>query len=332
MSQWRLRWKRFLGFSQLLNKVSGSWFGLGLPKFRYFRGMRLKFSNGWNVVMGALFLTVGAMVSCSEELPPVIMTEEEKPLLDTFYIGSVPAASVKKVLLFDVTGVRCNNCPKAAVLAKNLASSNSGRVEVVALYPKTPMSLTFPWAGFDTMSTIEAEQIATAMGGITSLPLGAVDQVAFNGSKLLNTSDWGAAVTAQLAKTSPFNLSVKSTWKSTDGKSRVEIKAVANSAISSNYKWVVAITENGVKSKQSDQDAPGGMVDDYEHEHALRGVVGSTLGSDINSAAVSAGYVREKHFYLVPKAKWVAANCDVVVWIYDADTKEVVQVEKVALK
>jgi hypothetical protein len=300
--------------------------------FSYFRGMRLNFSRSFLFSLGLLLTGMVGLISCSEELPPVIMTEEEKPLLDTFYIGSVPAASVKKVLLFDVTGVRCNNCPKAAVLAKNLASSNSGRVEVVALYPKTPMSLTSPWAGFDTMSTIEAEQIATAMGGITSLPLGAVDQVAFNGSKLLNTSDWGAAVTAQLAKTSPFNLSVKSIWKSADGKSRVEIKAVANSAISWNYKWVVAITENGVKSKQSDQDAPGGMVDDYEHEHALRGVVGSTLGSDINTTAVSAGYVREKHFYLVPKAKWVAANCDVVVWIYDANTKEVVQVEKVSLK
>ncbi len=301
-------------------------------EFSYFRGMRLNFSRSFLLSLGLLLTGMVGLISCNEELPPVIMTEEEKPLLDTFYIGSVPAASVKKVLLFDVTGVRCNNCPKAAVLAKNLAASNSGRVEVVALYPKTPMSLTFPWAGFDTMSTIEAEQIATAMGGITSLPLGAVDQVAFNGSKLLNTSDWGAAVTAQLAKTSPFNLSVKSTWKSADGKSRVEIKAVANTAISSNYKWVVAITENGVKSKQSDQDAPGGMVDDYEHEHALRGVVGSTLGSDINTTAVSAGYVREKHFYLVPKAKWNASNCDVVVWVYNADTKEVVQVEKVSLK
>jgi hypothetical protein len=260
------------------------------------------------------------------------MTAEEKPLLDTFYVGSVPSASVKKVLLFDVTGVRCNNCPKAAVLAKNLASSNSGRVEVVALYPKTPMSLTFPWAGYDTMSTSEAEIIATAMGGITSLPLGAVDQVAFNGSKLLNTSDWGAAVTAQLAKTSPINITLNSTWKTADGKARVEIKAVANTALTANYKWVVAITESGVKSKQSDQDAPGGMVDDYDHEHALRGVVGSTLGSDINTTAVSAGYVREKHFYVVPKAKWNAANCDVVVWVYNADTKEVVQVEKVALK
>lgn len=292
----------------------------------------MNFSNGLMFYWGLLFSGMMGLVGCSEELPPVIMTAEEKPLLDTFYIGSVPSAAVKKVLLFDVTGVRCNNCPKAAVLAKSLASSNSGRVEVVALYPKTPMSLTYPWSGFDTMSTIEADQIATAMGGITSLPLGAVDQVAYNGSKLLNISDWGAAVTAQLAKTSPINISIKSVWKSADGKARVEIKAFANAALTANYKWVVAITESGVKSKQSDQDAPGGVVDDYDHEHALRGVVGSALGSDINTAAVSAGYVREKHFYVVPKAKWNAANCDVVVWVYNADTKEVVQVEKVALK
>ena len=292
----------------------------------------MNFSNGLVFTLGLLFTGMMGLVACSEELPPVIMTAEEKPLLDTFYVGTVPSADLKKVLLFDVTGVRCNNCPKAAVLAKSLESSNSGRLEVVALYPKTPMSLTYPWTGFDTMSTIEADQIATAMGGITSLPLGAVDQVAYNGSKLLNTSDWGAAVTAQLAKTSPINITLKSTWKSADGKARVEIKAVANSALIANYKWVVAITESKVKSKQSDQDAPGGVVDDYDHEHALRGVVGSTLGSDINTAAVSAGYVREKHFYVVPKSKWNAANCDVVVWVYNVDTKEVVQVEKVALK
>ena len=303
-----------------------------MVNFGYFRGMRLNKSNGFLAAMGVLMIAIVGLVSCDEELPPVIMTEEEKPLLDTFYVGSVPAASPKKVLLFDVTGVRCNNCPKAAALAKNLASANSGRIEVVALYPKTPMSLTYPWAGFDTMSTVEADQIATAMGGITSLPLGSVDQVSYNGSKLLNTSDWGAAVTAQLTKTSPFNLEIKSTWKPTEGRARVEVKATANTAITANYKWVMAITESGVKSKQSDQDAPGGVVEDYEHEHALRGVVGSTLGTDVNTSAVSAGFVREKHFYLAPKAKWNAANCDVVVWIYDTNTKEVVQVNHVALK
>ncbi len=64
-------------------------------QLRYFRGMRLKFSQGWTMVLGALFLTVGAIVSCDEELPPVIMTEEEKPLLDTFYIGSVSRPKIR---------------------------------------------------------------------------------------------------------------------------------------------------------------------------------------------------------------------------------------------
>jgi hypothetical protein len=294
--------------------------------------MRLNFSNGLMFSLGLLFTGMMGLVGCSEELPPVIMTAEEKPLLDTFYVGSVPSAAVKKVLLFDITGVRCNNCPKAAKLAKKLDSIYVGRIELVALYPKILNTLTMPWSGFDTMVTDEATQIAGALGSIPNLPVGAVDQFIYNGSRVLQTSDWGAAVTAQLAKTSPINITLNSTWKAADGKARVEIKAVANTALTTNYKWVVAITESGVKSKQSDQDAPGGMVDDYEHEHALRGVVGSTLGSDINSAAVSAGYVREKHFYVVPKAKWNAANCDVVVWVYNADTKEVVQVEKVALK
>jgi hypothetical protein len=60
------------------------------------------------------------LIFYSEELPWVIMPDEEKPLLDTFYIGSVPATSPTKLLLFDVTGLRCNNCPKATVLAKIL--------------------------------------------------------------------------------------------------------------------------------------------------------------------------------------------------------------------
>ena len=68
--------------------------------------MRLNLSNSWVFTLGLLLTGMLGLVACSEELPPVIMTAEEKPLLDTFYVGSVPSAAVKKVLLFDVTGVR----------------------------------------------------------------------------------------------------------------------------------------------------------------------------------------------------------------------------------
>lgn len=77
--------------------------------------MRLNFSNGLMFYWGLLFSGMMGLVGCSEELPPVIMTAEEKPLLDTFYIGSVPSAAVKRfcclmLRAFAVTTVRKRLC------------------------------------------------------------------------------------------------------------------------------------------------------------------------------------------------------------------------------
>ncbi|PHX92538.1 MAG: hypothetical protein CK532_02810 [Flavobacteriales bacterium] len=276
---------------------------------------------------GVLFL----FISCKEELPGIIMVDEAKPLLDTSYLMAIPTASAKKVLLFDITGVRCNNCPKAAVVAKKLLALTPNSLVVVALYPKTPPSLTFPWAGFDTMSTIESEQIASALGGIGSLPLGSVDQFTFNGSKLIVPSDWASAIALQMVKSSPFNLHIKSTWNTPDGRARIEVKVITNKSATGNYKWAMGITENRVISKQSDADTSSGFRDDYMHEHVLRACIGSSLGIEIGNN-MPAGWVREKHFYVLPKAKWKPENLDLVVWIYDANTKEVLQVEKAKLK
>ncbi len=271
------------------------------------------------------------VISCKEELPGIIMVDEAKPLLDTSYLVAVPSASAKKVLLFDITGVRCNNCPKAAIVAKKLLALNPNSLVVVALYPKTPNSLTFPWAGFDTMSTIESEQIASALGGIGSLPLGSVDQFSFNGSKLIDPSNWASAIAQQMVKVSPFNLQIKSTWNTSDARARIEVKAITNSAATGNYKWVMGIIENSVISKQSDADTSSGFRDNYMHEHVLRACVGSSLGMEIGNN-MPAGWVREKHFYILPKAKWKSENLDLVIWIYDANTKEVLQVEKAKIK
>lgn len=271
------------------------------------------------------------LISCKEELPGVILVDEAKPLLDTSYLVAIPTASAKKVLLFDITGVRCNNCPKAAVVAKKLLALNPNSLVLVALYPKTPVSLTLPWPGFDTLSTLESEQIASALGGIGSLPLGSVDQFTFNGSKLIDPSDWASAIALQMAKASPFNLHIKSTWNTTDGRARIEVKAITNRSATGTYTWTMGIIENGVVSKQSDSDTSSGSRDDYTHQQVLRACIGSSLGIDIGNN-MPAGWVREKHFYVRPKARWKPENLDLVVWIYDANTKEVLQVEKAKLK
>src|SRR5687768_5815753 len=119
----------------------------------------------------AAALMILTAMGCEEESKGVRFTDPEKPLLDTTYvISSVPSAQDKNVALFDVTGVRCNNCPEAASLARKIADTlHPGRVVVVALYPKSLPSLTSPWDGFDTMANADGEALTSNLGAIPSL-------------------------------------------------------------------------------------------------------------------------------------------------------------------
>ena len=74
------------------------------------------------------------IVAC-EEVPPLINYEESKSLKDTTYlINTVPAAELKNVLLEDVSGVKCVNCPDAAVIAKSIMDAFPGRVFTSVLH------------------------------------------------------------------------------------------------------------------------------------------------------------------------------------------------------
>lgn len=288
----------------------------------------------YGILVLVSIVTSVVFLSCDEELPPIVMIETEKPLLDTAYQGSIPSAQTKNVLLMDITGVRCNNCPKAAKLAHQISDENPGRVAILALYPSTPLLLTLPWPGYDTLVTPEAQQIASSLGSIGQLPLGSIDQILVGGTRLIDRSLWSSTVTDRLKKTTPFNIQVKSIWDETNRRSRVEFKVIANQTIPVASRVMVGLLEDGIISKQSDaEDTVGvkGVVEDYEHNHALRTVIGSTSGFPLSSN-LPAGWVIEKHFYFKPAEAWKPENMSVIVWVYDETNKEVYQVQTIKLK
>ncbi len=279
-------------------------------------------SHRWLFVALALWF-----VSCEEEPPPIKFTE--KPLLDTIYVSSVPNAQTKKVLLFDVTGVRCNNCPRAAELAKSIAADNPNRVEILALYPNAG-SLTFPWDGHDTLNTTDADQLIGTKP--SSLPKGMVDNIIYNGSVLIDELAWGAAVNQQLQKTTPINIEIKTSWLNSEDKARLQVKAIANKATNLNTNWIFAVFEDDIIGKQSDSRLSTGYDDFYKHNHVLRQVVGSPFGDPVFTGSTNAGLTREKHVFIPRIKKWNADNLHIMVWVMDADTKEILHVESAKLK
>lgn len=277
-----------------------------------------------NLFFGGIFFAL-SFISCEEE-PPSGLKFKERPLLDTTYLSSVPTAQTKQVLLIDVTGVRCNNCPRAAEKAHAIEVANPNKVQILAIYPNYG-ALSKPWDKNDTLVTKDADDLVGTVGTVTNLPLGIIDNVPYNGKYLIDENSWSIVVDQQKVKTTPINLELKAKWLPDEDKGRIEIKAIANTAIPSTTKlnWVIAILEDDMVGWQS---LPSGVDEAYTFKHVLRKLVTSAYGDPL-TLGMPAGFTTEKHYYIPRVAKWKADKLSCMVWILDADTKEVLQVNKV---
>jgi hypothetical protein len=272
-----------------------------------------------NFFFGGIFLAF-ALMSCEEENPPIKFTE--RPLLDTTYLSAAPNAQTKRVFLADVTGVRCNNCPRAAQKAFDFQSANPGRIEIVAIYP-TYKPLSNPWGDpYDTLNTQDADDLANSVGVVSALPSGIIDNMLYNGKRLIDENSWSVVLDGQLVKTTPINIDINARWLSADNKGRIEVKATANKAIANGVSWVIAILEDDIVGKQSNAT---GYDEKYKFKHVLRKIVNSPMGDPLQTPMV-AGFTTERHYYIPSVAKWKPEHLSCMVWVFDNTTKEILQV------
>jgi len=144
----------------------------------------------------ALFVSLLILSCC--EIPPFVDFSE--PILlarDTTYItNDVPSTVLKNVLLEDISGVRCKNCPKAAKIAHDIQSNNDpGRVVVMTLHSKIYNNNTAPHpAGKNTLNTKKpTEMVSGWLVERMGWPAGAVVRKLLNGfqTRLLSENNPG---------------------------------------------------------------------------------------------------------------------------------------------
>lgn len=272
------------------------------------------------------------LFGCKEE-DHGILNQKNAPatLKDTTYIvlDNIPSV-YKKILIEDITGVRCVNCPKAAEESVRLKNKYGDTIVPMAIYIKSLPIYSDPWAGNADLRTDAAEEIANAIGMPVGLPGGYIDRFKFGSNAALVINQWENSY-KQRRGTSPVIITL-SFENLANNKIILRTKLTYTEDKSNeSHKLALYIIENGIIGKQSTNE-PGKSpyIEDYEFNHVLRGSIGNALGSRLGEPLVK-GRIFEKDFEFDWNKDWVINSCSLVAVVLDESDNSVIQVEEIPL-
>jgi hypothetical protein len=266
------------------------------------------------------------LFGCDEVPPFVDFTDPPHSKDSTYIVSPVPAAQHKAVLIEDITGVRCNNCPFAAKKAQDIVQRKTeDSVVVMALYTESLATLTIPWPGFPSLTSPSATQLTSSLGLDGSLPNGYVDRTIFppQQNRLTSYTVWETKVNQRLKEKTPVNIRIEDSVSGR--KLKVKVRLQYTEAVSSTHKLSLFLVENGIVSKQT---TTSGLDENYIHNHVLRYTFGSDLGKVLTASLMPGRTFVKELEYEIPLGIQIS-NCHIICVVSDNVTEEVVNVRNV---
>lgn len=269
---------------------------------------------------------LGLLFTACEEVPPFI-DFTPIPEVKTYISPNIPPAQHKAVLIEDITGVRCNNCPQAAQKAKDIVTAKTeDSVVVMALYSGDYLSnFTSPWPGFTILNSPYSSQIISQLGIPQGLPSGYVDRNKFGSADVRYNpfQNWATYTNERLRIATPVNINLHDTL--IGRKLTVDMQLIYTASVSVKHKWALYITESGIVSKQTTLTS---YDDNYVHNHVLRAALGNAVGNPLD-APLQPGRTFETQKTFELPADYNPAKCHIVCVVSDAVTEAVVNVRQI---
>jgi len=299
-----------------------------------------------NILLLSIFAAL-IITACDKVEDPLVIIDQQVTtndrLGDVFYIAS-DSTNEKRVLLEEFTGHLCTNCPEAAIAAHGWVEESNGRLVIYSVHAGN-FAAVDPDNGYTSDYTCPTGNTLFADFQVWGYPTAMINR------KVINTSQqvfpfaiWEDNVNEELAKANVVNLKIQNIYYPADSNEKIitntlEINALATflQPLTSTYKIAVVIVEDHLLSMQKNEDAslgPSPDWPDFDHRNVLRDAVDGTYGVYISAdgTVVSGQSYGQKFYYDSFDPEWDIANCNVIAYIYDEATDEVLQVAEVEIK
>jgi hypothetical protein len=241
----------------------------------------------------------------------------------------VVSTHVKRVLLEDYTGHTCVNCPRAAVTARELKEDYGDKLVLMAVHAGFFANVFASGNYTYDFRTPAGTEWDTFFGiGAAGNPNGMVNRKKISNTYVISPGDWDDVIATTIAEAPLLDIHIINEYTPEENKLCTHIQTEFLETIDRDLKLIVAITEDSIVAPQKNNDPLVGATPeilDYVHMHVLRGTITTTWGSTIASLGTSnPTSIIKSYRYQIP-AKLVPKNCRIIAFVYDDDTKEVLQ-------
>lgn len=236
--------------------------------------------------------------------------------------------STQNVIIEEFTGITCNNCPTATAEAQRLVAQYPGRVFVLGVHAGN-FAIPDPSKGyvadFRTEVGTEIYNFAQPLG----VPTAMINRVDYNSSGFTKFHQtWETEVQDIIQRnTAPLAMAASYTFNEDSTEMCMELKLKSLQDLSGrDIYWTAYVSENNIVAAQKQPD--NSQDPNYVHNHVLRAAFTSHTGEPLSALNFN-GVPDEKACIsrtLNVKTDWKAEDLHVLAYLFDNDTKEILQV------
>ncbi|MFN4299389.1 MAG: Omp28 family outer membrane lipoprotein [Thermaurantimonas sp.] len=228
------------------------------------------------------------------------------------------------VLLEEFTGHQCQNCPEAHAVARVLKDQYGAQIAVIAIHAGSFANVSAEYP-YDFRTQVGNELFAFFNG--FAVPSGMVNRKDYSTSRthLKTHTSWNTLVAEEAAKDPDLDIRITKTYNSSARLLTVktDLKGLRN--VHGNFKLSVFLTESGIISPQKNGSQ---RIENYTHNNVLRASLNGTYGTQVMTGGIAQNKEESYEFSITLPAEWVAESCEIIAFVYDADTYYVAQAAK----
>ena len=274
-----------------------------------------------------LLVLIAWLIGCNKIDNPVIQTvsyaEDDYGPAPVFTPNEQPD---QRVLLEDFTGHECGNCPRAHAKAKEILTTDSDRVAVVAIHAGS-LAAPYPPLYPDNFTTPEGTYYLHTQVGADVMPKGRINRIP-EASVVSNYSAWSDQVNQALQQTPAANMQLVTNFDASNGKLIIHVFSNWLENFSGEARLIVLITENEIIGSQLNYIVSPTFTDTaYQHEHVLRGSVTGATGLVAYSNPLM-GNSKTNSYVMNWNPNWIPEHCEVIAFLTNGIDGEVINVAK----